>query len=1112
MNNKSNDYYSNKIDQFFQNWKKNHDGDMSGIIGHNVYILQTEDLDGNIIDEKYALNVTTDRYFWGYFGTESGRPSLTYDRIVNLFIGDGTYSEYGDITTDVSHLNHMTYTGAMTKTSGDSQERVESSTFYWDANTGVLYSSNSVIYGYFDYVLSGISSTLTISEIGLSTGSSYNELATHAYVIDAEGHYSSIEKHINEKLTVYAYIVTYHKPGYIENKLWNQGIGFAWNPWAIRAFGNSGYGNYWQDYNNGTVNACFHFFISSPRWNRESNTEGYSDNTTYRASKICAVRKAVITGTYDSTAKTITQSLGFSSNSALIEAKDYYYDQLVISMADAYYDSSARLSYGDMCAIVKEVSLDTPEEISTDLAYCRSINSSDLSATFGHWQKSNMDVRGLLPVTNLNITDFKAYNGLTKEWDISETVLNATNTYNLTRMQIYPWVGMYMMCPYFENGLVKQGRQFVRIYFNMYTDYPITSISTTSISAANIWCTDTYWDTTSWVRIEDPTNVSSTLGSKKYIIGFGGNIWGNSGADTSTQPVEVTRSGYTIPTLQTDETTTLTNIDNYTNGAVGYTRDDDYLSRYNLNGYYNIPNDDNEYIFMSNCVYYPELQTSLPIETNTTGSYTPPGNMKDPIPTLRFEEPSGKRILQIFRASNNDTLMSPNLQYVSVFDIPSKTELVNDPTLTLTEHIVELGSTFSNTITITTGKQYCVESTETGYVLFCNPDTNRTHIVNMLGDPNDPDHEPFSFILKYPGTNDELPSSACYPIKYTNMVVAYDPQYSTETESGYIIIDLENDIIVDQFRIDKTLMTSVRHITAVNDKIYIIGDADNSWTSTWRCFLYDLNRTAGSRLILTDMTNAQSRSLVPGGDKTDWNIYCWIKLMNSKTYGDDECILGTYIPSSGNMGLYYIDLERPTEPINISDGVGLSYTRFAADSNYRRPMMRIFKYNDGKQRILTIDANINHYVVGEAWRWYDYSYFFDANLIRDTRSGPKHLNINNVSIPNNISVSSSNYLAYSAYRVAYMYKGKIWLSEYSFNYTREEAGWQDYRYRQKSDNSHRIVDPKRLLPHRMTGTTTTIQAYNNPKRIYGINNLTIKLINSVDVWDPSSPNSPDNQL
>ena len=63
MNNKSNDYYSNKIDQFFQNWKKNHDGDMSGIIGHNVYILQTEDLDGNINDEKYALNVTTDRYF-----------------------------------------------------------------------------------------------------------------------------------------------------------------------------------------------------------------------------------------------------------------------------------------------------------------------------------------------------------------------------------------------------------------------------------------------------------------------------------------------------------------------------------------------------------------------------------------------------------------------------------------------------------------------------------------------------------------------------------------------------------------------------------------------------------------------------------------------------------------------------------------------------------------------------------------------------------------------------------------------------------------------------------------------------------------------------------------
>lgn len=1108
--NKFNGPNSDKIEQFFENWKKNHGGDMSGILGHNIYILQTEDRDGKIIDEKYALNVTTDRYFWAYFGTESGRPSLNNPNIDQLFVGDGTYDEYGEIDPSVSHLNHMTYGSAITRTTDD-QERIEHSTFYWDSTANVMYSTNWVISGYLDYVLSGISSTLTITEVGLATANDSNQLATHAYVVDAQGQYSSIEKHVNEKLSIGAYIITYHKPGYIENKLWAQGIGFAWNPWACRAFGWSGTGYNWNSKYNGTVNVCSHQFISSPRWSRNNNSNRYSDDSTYRASKICATAKEPLKGSYDSSTKIVEHTNTFNSTSSLVEAKDRYYDQVVLTFCNEYGTDNAS-DYGSQGAIVKDVYLDTPEEIATDVAYCRSISSSDLSVNFGYWQNSKMDARGLLPVTNMNITELKAYNGLTKDWDIVETVNNPTNTYNLTRMQMYPWVGIYMYCPYFENNVLKNGRQFVRVYFNMYTSYPITSISTTAISAANIWCTDTYWDTTSWVRVEDPTNVPASLGSKKYFIGFGGGISGNSGPDTRTQPVEVTRSGYTIPVLQTDEMTTLTDIDNYNNGAVGYTSSNNHFTFEYVDVSHIIPNDDNEYIFMRSCVYYPELQMSLPITTTATESYTPAGNMRDPIPSLRFGEPSGKRVLQVFRASNHNAYVTPNLQYVSVFDVPSKTDLENDPTLTLTEHVVELGSTFLNTVNYTTGKAFRVQTTETGYVMFNNPDSNRTHIVNMLGDPNDPDHEPYSYILKYPGTNDEIQTSAIWPIKYTNMVVGYDPDYTTDTERGFIIIDIENDTIVDRFRIDKTLLLGLRWIAAVNDKIYVIGDANSDWTSTWRCFLYDLAKPSGNRLVMTEMSNAVCRSLVPGGNRTDWAQFCWIGLMDSRTYGDDECILGAYCPSGDTtMGLYYFDLERPTEPVNFASGVSLKNNRFDNNQHYRRVSMDICKFNDNKQRMLIVNSNIIYYYIDSTYYYQDYNYFFDANLIRDTRSGPTQMNINSTSIPRVISISDRR-LTYSPVRIAYMYKGKVWLSEYSINYSYTEPSWHDYRYVLNSANTHRIVDPKRLLPHRMVGTTTTIQAYNNPKRIYGISGVTIKLINSPDVWDPSSPNSPDNQL
>jgi hypothetical protein len=41
-----------------------------------------------------------------------------------------------------------------------------------------------------------------------------------------------------------------------------------------------------------------------------------------------------------------------------------------------------------------------------------------------------------------------------------------------------------------------------------------------------------------------------------------------------------------------------------------------------------------------------------------------------------------------------------------------------------------------------------------------------------------------------------------------------------------------------------------------------------------------------------------------------------------------------------------------------------------------------------------------------------------------------------------------------------------------------------------------------MIPYRMTGTTLTVQTWNNPKRIYGFQSMSFKLINDATKWSP----------
>ena len=1143
------DPHLEKIDKFIDNWRKSHNGDISSLGCHNIYLIQTEDRSGNITSEAFALNVMTYNYFWWFHTYDQNRPSFDRPYPEYLFIGDGEQTL--PIPTTQNSLNHLAYGASATKTSND-MTRIENSTFYYDSDTGLLRASCWLFTGYFDYTLSNVTTDINITEIGLAAGNASNQLMTHAYVYDSEGQLSSIVKHPNEKLTITAYVRIFHKPGYIENKLWARGYGFAWNPWGDLGFGYASTYS-WDSHCSGVINRCAPTYICSPRWYNSDQSNYYvyeNSGDNRRAMRWVNGYVDVFNASsiYDSEHQIARDTGGFSSKNTLLEATDRYYDLLVTTLSAAYYtdDSNIYTYYCSQGGIIKPIRMENityvqgstgdtwidnewfsddagtskvieqpidfnpenyykrvrtpaPEEISTEFAACESLSDNNVACNFGYMQNSRFDVRGMLPVANMNISSFKSYNGLTHDWDIDETVANGVNTYELTMMQMYPWVGIYMNCKYRDAGVVKTGRQFVRIYFNLYTDYPITSISTSKISAGNIWCSDEYWNPNSWEWIPDPTNIPAELGTKRYYMGFGGS-YNQGNPNYNTSPVEVKRSGYTLPTVTSfDETIRIDSIDTASTTSVGNSSYTSWLTHNYISGRRHIANDDMGYIWMSDQLYYPD-DTDLSVQGHSWKIKTsqPTGNLCEPIRTLRFTEPSGHRILQIFRASNTSNQVTLCLQKISVFDIPSKTQIEADPTLEPTEYVLEPGHSISNGLNRDSSTNYAITSTETGYVVIGNPTGNRIHIINILGD-EESNYEPTCETLTDSTTGEEIATSRAWAIKYTSNMVFIDPRISTDTDHGFTIYDMSTKTIVNQFFISKDVWSSsgyIRWITGWKHLLYISGPTSDDYNGgTWRCRIYDGTRSESDRVFDPAWSNALCRMIIPGGDMDDFAKARWTALTNPHTYGDEDCIIGSYNNSNWRdsnptvLNMYYIDPSRPSEPVNFTSTVGLSSCG-GYNITGTRPTVTVGTFNQGKQRIISVEypkqysTNIMR------------SAYFDANWIRDNRKGPSYINNNNHAIPELVPLSSSFQMDSTGHRASVMYKGKLLLSEYS------TSGTYSSGFYQINTNYHRFVDPGRLLHHKMTGTTTTLQAYNNPKRIYGIRNVQLKWINSADIWNP----------
>lgn len=178
----------------------------------NLYVLKTIDREGNVTSEHYGMNVMTDYGAKKFFTDGNTWPTTIY-------IGNGT-TAFNHTTNELV----MPITTIGTTLSSDTKSYAYPLYYHQDLadkTRNLITCSCRHMIGYFDYNISGITDTISIREYGI--GTAYNALWTHSWVYDIEGNITSVNKHVDERLEITAYLcMSYYET--LINDNWDAGL------------------------------------------------------------------------------------------------------------------------------------------------------------------------------------------------------------------------------------------------------------------------------------------------------------------------------------------------------------------------------------------------------------------------------------------------------------------------------------------------------------------------------------------------------------------------------------------------------------------------------------------------------------------------------------------------------------------------------------------------------------------------------------------------------------------------------------------------------------------------------------------------------------------------
>lgn len=977
---------------FRENYKRRYGIDPGA---HNMYVLESFDLDGNKTGEAYGINVMTNAGMTYCF--DSSASSYGYLNQQKVYIGSGTTDP---APADTAIETPITTTAATRIENSNTRYPME-----YDSSTDTITQSVYVYSGYFDYNISGITEDKEIHELGIGTSST--NLFTHAKVYDitAEGTTTPIMKKVNEKLVIKVFLSASYKVGTTISDLYDNGVYLVFEPSVFleqTSYTNPLWTTYQRSYKGGQIE------------NTESDLNIWPNNFLYHSSTVA-----------DNVA-----SKNISAGDLLISENGAYLSKIVTlnngvksgtSTAHSYYkpnDNNRLLIIENRKGGVK---LPDAEELTLDNVYTKattdsSIYSPGMIYCDGSTVSQSMNITlttgmgGLgvfsyIPVTQMDIKSCNMYNHDTKAWDISETVQNnASYDYDA---EVWEYYGDLWM----ETPL---GAKNVEVYVNMQTEYPITSISA-SVSGAVVYAADKYWDTSTWTLIDNILQIPEALQNKRYYI----SILGSS--HITLRPNYNCTKHAIVPTIQSKDfsiTGSVAGCKTLTNDALGY-------------------------VVTYNSIVFPDGDT--PVEYTLTGH-----GGSTYLSYLRWNTKDGSRILML---SYDSTKWTNEMLRVYTVTDSAKTPTFNDVTLTFT------GSTdqSTNLRTFTSNGFYCSQ----------NKSGKTCVILDVVGGD---DGVPTQYEL----TNVQH----CYAMDFTDNCV-----YLADDSDGlkFDIYDMRNKTVLTSFTIDSGY--TFMGIVGWNNIVYVRTKAsDGSYVT----FSYVYETDMLGRVVDVDIPNmnvlynANIRyalsNYYPLTSPDCMAIYQTNFTYSSNDINNQPRVLDRHEP------IYVFsksDPDNPTKVLSIDNG---DYGRLIGNSGevYSCFFTGIYQSEDNKHVYLYGSGTYRGNWFGD-WNMTE-PRVVDVGYVMDTKKpeplypcgrGKKYFS------------SSTNYrIGYNLPGVG-IYKGQVLCQRFS-----------DYSL----SKNFSLLPIENFVPHKLVIETTTIQSYNNPKRIRNTRNHIYRVTNDLTKW------------
>ena len=513
---------------------------------HNMYYICSEDKDGNITDEAYALNGCTDAGLQWVYGQVTdyyapGRIGSTYWSSSSsrtggwLYLGDQwpeQTSENPNAGTPLDPNFNAMYNSRITIECGwaDYDRYGLDDYRYIDIifNDPYIIGVGRMLYASTEYNYSGITEDFDIVEIGYTSrdtrwNSQQHRFTLHARVVDENGQPSSIPKHVNEKLTIYVYtgyVVPYtimknaYDAGYVNNQwdLFSASLLFI-NPQRLAL---NTYNYYGAQYGFGPSLLC-----------RDMPT-GYSTNTSREFEHFTTFNNPNGQGNWYSrnnwTDDTTNRQVFHHSTSPgiLLENPTSYIDHYTVYSTNRRYENYNTTIWAQQDRIISSCAdilctkyIQQPSQdadiIETSLFalnndYSKKYdNDYTITTMFGDNSASQGYYRGIIPTQYCELLELKMFNVKTNAFDINEQF-----SFHEDFLMLLEWNHcgfVYMKWPddkYYNTA----------VYINPNPHYPIATFS----GNETIYATDAWWDVTTWIPIINLQALTSEESQKRYYI------------------------------------------------------------------------------------------------------------------------------------------------------------------------------------------------------------------------------------------------------------------------------------------------------------------------------------------------------------------------------------------------------------------------------------------------------------------------------------------------------------------------------------------------------------------------------------------------------------------